>query len=178
VPLTLETATYASPLGPLTLVEGPEGPLAVGFPGRSGRLHWQVSLRGATPEVQVEAGACAVTAALLDRYFAGQLKRFRYPAWLDRWFGRSEGQVAVLREICRIPFGDTRSYGDISGVTGLHPRLVGQLVGSNPLAILIPCHRVVGATGALVGYGGGLARKKWLLAHEARNSRMVLRRQR
>ena len=177
MPLTLETATYQSPLGPLTLVEGPDGPLVVGFPGRSGRLHWQVSLRGATPDIRTSEGPCAGTAALLDTYFAGELKRFRYPSYLDRWFGMTAAQAAVSRVLCQIAFGDTQTYGEIARVTGLHPRLVGQLVGANPLAILVPCHRVVGARGTLVGYGGGLARKKWLLAHETRNSRMVLRRE-
>jgi O-6-methylguanine DNA methyltransferase len=59
--------------------------------------------------------------------------------------------------------------------TGIHPRVVGQLVGSNHLSILVPCHRVVGKRGALVGYGGGVARKRWLLAHELRHAGVVLR---
>ncbi len=175
MPLTLTTATYPSPIGPLSLVEGADGPLAVGFPGRAGRLHWQVQVRGAAPDIQVREGPCAQTAAALDAYFAGQLKRFRFPSYLARWFGLSEGQVAVTREMCRIPFGDTSTYGDIARLTGLHPRIVGQMVGANPLAILVPCHRVVGARGALVGYGGGLNRKRWLLAHETRHGQMVLR---
>ena len=177
MPLTLETTSYESPIGPLSLVEGPDGPLVIGFPGRSGRLHWQVSVRGATPEIRTLPGPCTGTTALLDAYFAGEFKRFRYPAYLDHWFGMTEAQAAVSRALCRIPFGDTRSYGDIARATGLHPRLVGQLVGANPLAILVPCHRVVGARGSLVGYGGGLVRKRWLLAHEVRNGRMVLRRE-
>ncbi len=178
VSLALETATYESPIGPLSLVEGPEGPLVVGFPGRAGRLHWQVRVRGGAPDIRAAPGPCTRTVALLDAYFSGSLKRFRYPAYLERWFSLSVAQAAVYRELCRIPFGDTCSYGDIARVTGLHARLVGQLVGANQLAVLIPCHRVVGARGALVGYGGGLPRKRWLLAHEVRNGRMVLRRQR
>jgi methylated-DNA-[protein]-cysteine S-methyltransferase len=174
VPIALTTATYASPIGPLSLVEGPEGPLAVGFPGRSGRLHWQVRVRGAAPDIRVQEGACTRTAAALDAYFAGQLKRYRFPSYLERWFGLSEAQMAVTREMCRIPFGDTRTYGDIARATGLHPRIVGQMVGANQLAILVPCHRVVGARGALVGYGGGHTRTRGLLAHVVRHGEALV----
>ena len=77
--------------------------------------------------------------------------------------------------MCDIPLGQTRSYEDIAQASGLNPRLAGQLVGSNQLAILIPCHRVVGKHGELVGYGGGLPRKRWLLDHELRTAGLVLR---
>ena len=65
--------------------------------------------------------------------------------------------------------------GDVARATRLHPRQIGWLVAANHLAILIPCHRVVGKDGALVGYGGGLARKRWLLDHELRTAGVVLR---
>ncbi len=67
-----------------------------------------------------------------------------------------------------IPFGETRSYGDLARQLGKPEasRAVGLANGHNPLSILVPCHRVVGANGALTGYGGGVARKAWLLAHE------------
>ena len=174
MPIALTTITYASPIGPLSLVEGPEGPLAVGFPGRSGRVQWQVEVRGAAPDIRVSGGPCPRTTAALDAYFAGRLRRFRFPAYLERWFNLSEAQAAVTREMCRIPFGDTRTYGDIARATGLHPRIVGQMVGANQLAILVPCHRVVGSRGALVGYGGGLNRKRWLLAHEVRHGEALV----
>ena len=112
MPIALTTITYASPIGPLSLVEGPEGPLAVGFPGRSGRLQWQVQVRGAAPDIRVSEGPCPRTTAALDAYFAGRLRRFRVPAYLERWFNLSEAQAAVTREMCRIPFGDTRTYGE------------------------------------------------------------------
>ncbi len=86
----------------------------------------------------------------------------------------SEPQEAVWRALCNIPFGETRSYEDIAVATGLHPRAVGQLNGSNHLAILIPCHRVVGKDGGLVGYGGGLETKRWLLDHELRTVGLTL----
>lgn len=177
MPLLLETAEYASPIGPLHLVEGPEGPLAVEYPSRAGRLRWQIRVRGPAPEIRVQPAGCSVTRELLDAYFEGQGKRFPFPRYLTRWFELSDAQVAVYRALCRIPFGQTRAYDDIARATDLHPRLVGQLVGANPLAILIPCHRVVGKQGGLVGYSGGVARKRWLLAHEVRHARMVLRRE-
>ena len=84
-------------------------------------------------------------------------------------------QEAVWRELRKIPLGETRSYEDIARATRLHPRQIGWLVAANHLAILIPCHRVVGKDGSLVGYGGGLARKRWLLDHELRTAGVVLR---
>lgn len=173
--LVLETAVYQSPIGPLRLVEEARGPLVVEYPGRSNRVRWTVRVRGATPALEVREGGCDRTRSLLDDYFDGKPRPFRYPQRLSRWFDPSPAMVAVHRAICRIPFGATRSYADLARQTGLHPRLVGQLVGANNLAILVPCHRVVGSRGELVGYGGGLNRKRWLLAHEERHARLVLR---
>ncbi len=171
----LETALYQSPIGPLRLVEEADGPVVVEFPGRSNRVRWTVQVRGATPTIEVRESGCDQTRALLDAYFEGRPRPFRYPRRLARWFDPSPAMIAVHRAICRIPFGSTRSYADIARQTGLHPRLVGQLVGANNLAILVPCHRVVGKRGELVGYGGGLSRKRWLLAHEERHAGLVLR---
>lgn len=78
-------------------------------------------------------------------------------------------QEAVWKELLRIPFGATRSYGDIARAVG-DPntiRAVGNANGRNPISIIIPCHRVIGANGSLTGYGGGLWRKQWLLEHES-----------
>jgi O-6-methylguanine DNA methyltransferase len=83
--------------------------------------------------------------------------------------------VAVFKTLRKIPLGETRSYDDVARATGLHPRQIGWLVSANHLAILIPCHRVVGKDGGLVGYGGGLTRKRWLLDHELRSAGVVLR---
>ncbi len=81
----------------------------------------------------------------------------------------------MFKTLRKIPLGETRSYDDIARATGLHPRQIGWLVSANHLAILIPCHRVVGKDGGLVGYGGGLAKKRWLLDHELRAAGVVLR---
>ena len=173
--MRVESAVYPSPVGPLTLLEAAEGPLVVEYPGRASRLRWSVQLRGATPAVEVTEGQCARTTAWLDAYFASAPPVFPFPRYLARWLEIGAAQIAVFRALRRIPFGEMRSYADIARQTGLHPRVVGQLVGSNHLSILIPCHRVVGKSGALVGYGGGIARKRWLLAHELRHAGVVLR---
>ena len=79
-------------------------------------------------------------------------------------------------ELRRIPFGETTSYMAIAKRLGdaRHVRAVGSANGRNPISIIIPCHRVVGSDGSLVGYGGGLERKRWLLDHETRVTGVVL----
>lgn len=173
--MRLETGSYESPVGPLTIVECAAGPLVVAYPGRASTIRWNIRTRGATPAIEVVDGPCRTTAKWLDAYFGGHPPRFPYPRYLTRWLELSPGQIAVFRALRRIPFGETRSYDDLARVTGIHPRVVGQLVGSNPLSIVIPCHRVVGKDGALVGYGGGVAKKRWLLEHELRAAGVVLR---
>jgi methylated-DNA-[protein]-cysteine S-methyltransferase len=102
----------------------------------------------------------------LEHYFCGTLRSFQVP--LDP--AGSEFQLAVWRALREIPYGETRSYGEIARVIG-DPRAarpVGLANNQNPLAIVVPCHRVIGADGKLVGYSGGLLRKKALLALETR----------
>jgi O-6-methylguanine DNA methyltransferase len=100
---------------------------------------------------------------------------FAFPRYLRQWFDLSPAQVAVYKTLRRIRFGETRSYEDVARATGLHPRQIGWLVAANHLALLIPCHRVVGKDGSLVGYSGGLEAKRWLLGHELRKAGVVLR---
>jgi methylated-DNA-[protein]-cysteine S-methyltransferase len=173
--MRLETSTYASPVGPLAITESPAGPLVVEYPGRTSQLHWAIRARGSAPVIEVTDGSCRVTRDWLDAYFNGAPRPFPFPRYLTRWLDLSPVQLLVFRALRRIPFGETRSYDDLARQTKLHPRVVGQLVGSNHLAILIPCHRVVGKRGALVGYGGGIARKRWLLSHEMRHTGIRLR---
>jgi methylated-DNA-[protein]-cysteine S-methyltransferase len=101
----------------------------------------------------------------LDRYFRGELTEFDLE--ID-----PEGtafEKRVWNELRRIPFGSTTTYGEIAARLGdlNATRAVGTANASNPIAIVIPCHRVIGADGELTGYAGGLHRKRWLLAHEA-----------
>ncbi len=98
-------------------------------------------------------------------FFDGKLKDFDLPLKPEG----SDFQLAVWKELTRIPFGKTITYGELAKRIGKPdaPRAVGLANGKNPISIIVPCHRVIGASGKLTGYGGGLDRKEWLLAHEA-----------
>lgn len=121
---------------------------------------------GLFPERQAAAQALLARACEeLDAYFAGRLREFTVPvAWQGTPF-----QERVWRGLLDIPYGEVLAYGEFSRRLGLgtgHARAVGLANGANPVSLLVPCHRVIGASGQLVGYGGGLPRKRYLLALE------------
>jgi methylated-DNA-[protein]-cysteine S-methyltransferase len=100
----------------------------------------------------------------LSEYFSGRRRQFDLPL---RLIG-TEFQMRVWQQLTAIPFGETWSYGQLAKRLE-NPsacRAVGLANGKNPIAIIVPCHRVIGADGSLTGFGGGLPRKQWLLAHE------------
>lgn len=103
--------------------------------------------------------------AQLEAYFSGALKTF------DLAFSGSGTpfQQRVWRALCEIPYGEHISYGELARRIGqpTASRAVGLANGRNPISIIVPCHRVIGASGALTGYSGGIEHKRWLLAHEA-----------
>ncbi|MDN0200821.1 methylated-DNA--[protein]-cysteine S-methyltransferase [Streptomyces sp. S.PNR 29] len=101
----------------------------------------------------------------LEAYFAGELKEFTLPLRLSG----TPFQRSVWDQLCRIPYGETRTYGDLAAALGnpTASRAVGLANGRNPIGIIVPCHRVIGAGGSLTGYGGGLDRKKRLLDFES-----------
>jgi methylated-DNA-[protein]-cysteine S-methyltransferase len=101
----------------------------------------------------------------LEAYFAGRLTRFEVPLQLVG----TAFQRRVWAGLLQIPFGATTSYGALATRLGqpTATRAVGLANGRNPVSIIVPCHRVIGRDGSLTGYGGGIARKRWLLAHEA-----------
>ena len=108
----------------------------------------------------------------LREYFAGERQDFDLP--LNA--GGSRFQALVWDALIRIPYGETTSYGKVAVSIG-HPdgpRAVGLANGQNPIPIIVPCHRVIGANGSLTGYGGGLDTKRWLLDHEARHAGLTL----
>ena len=146
----------ASPVGPLTLS------------ARGGRL---VGLRFGDGVVGPEPGPSTAVldhaAAQLEEYFQGGRESFELPLVLPE----SEFDRRVLGAAERIPYGERSTYGAIAAELGLpaeRARDVGGALGRNPLPIVVPCHRVVGADGGLTGYGGGLERKAFLLDLEAR----------
>lgn len=107
--------------------------------------------------------------AWLDAYFRGENAPIDFPLAPKG----TEFQRQVWKLLLEIPYGCTRTYGDIAremavlrGKQKMSAQAVGQAVGSNPISIIIPCHRVVGAKGKLTGYAGGLEKKSWLLRHE------------
>lgn len=103
----------------------------------------------------------------LDAYFAGELTRFELPLAP----AGTDFQQRAWRALLDIPYGDTRSYRQQAEGIGSPKavRAIGRANGCNPIAIVVPCHRVIGSNGQLTGYAGGLERKRWLLAHEARH---------
>ena len=110
--------------------------------------------------------AFAAVATQLDEYFAGDRRAFDLPL-------RAEGtpfEQAVWQKLREIPYGETTSYGELAlslGLTGHGARAVGRANGRNPIAVIVPCHRVIGADGSLTGFGGGLERKRRLLDLES-----------
>ena len=128
----------------------------------------RIHLPGGPPredDASRDGGQCDELAQQLDQYFAGRRRGF------DVRLSPSgtEFQLAAWRALCEIPFGETRSYQQQARLLGRPSatRAVGAANGRNPLPIVVPCHRVIGKDGSLTGFGGGLACKKWLLAHEA-----------
>jgi methylated-DNA-[protein]-cysteine S-methyltransferase len=113
-----------------------------------------------------DAAPLRETARQLEEYFKGERHEFDLPLRLDG----TEFQRRAWRNLLEIPYGKTRSYGEQAERIG-NPkasRAVGLANGRNPIPIVVPCHRVIGANGSLTGFGGGIARKRWLLAHERR----------
>lgn len=110
----------------------------------------------------------AQATAQLRAYFAGELRDFELPLDMQG----TEFQQRVWRQLCNIPYGETCSYSFVANAIGAPKavRAVGAANGRNPIPIVVPCHRVIGAGGSLVGYGGGLPMKRFLLDLEARHS--------
>lgn len=158
--MTLYT-THPSPLGELLLTAPEPGTLAsVSLPGQRGGARVR-------PEWRRDAAAFGEAARQLDAYFAGELRQFTVPL-AARPVGPAFRE-RVWQALDRVAYGSIVSYGDLAAMAGLpsrSARAVGGAVGANPLSLVRPCHRVVGADGSLTGYAGGLARKRWLLAHE------------
>ncbi len=156
--MTIAYTEMASPIGTLRLVGGAQGLCAIrmGAEPDDGRIDpcWvrdAASLRDAIDQ--------------LEAYFAG--RRTTFALALDA--SGSAFQHRVWQALEAIPYGETTCYGDLAVQIG-QPRAiraVGRANATNPLPIVVPCHRVIGRSGSLTGYGGGLDRKRWLLAHEA-----------
>lgn len=156
--MTTVHVNHPSPLGPLTLV-GDDGVL-VG-------VYFAAATRPPDPATigEYDPDALAEARRQVDEYFAGGRTRFDLALRLDG----TGFQRRVWEQLRDIPYGATRSYGEVAAHVGgpKTTRAVGLANGRNPISIVVPCHRVIGADGSLVGYGGGLERKRWLLDLES-----------
>jgi methylated-DNA-[protein]-cysteine S-methyltransferase len=154
-----------TPLGALSIVADRAGRLrAAGWDDPSPRIQRQVGRR---PFVLEDARDPFGLSRAFASYFAGDLRALDT---VEVHAGGTAFQRAVWRALRDIPCGETCSYGEIARRVGKPAavRAVGMANHVNPVGVAVPCHRVVGADGSLTGYGGGLDRKRWLLAHEAR----------
>jgi methylated-DNA-[protein]-cysteine S-methyltransferase len=145
-----------SPVGPLVITSNGDAITGLYTPDHRRYDEARQSLQDAEPFREA--------ASQLDAYFAGERTDFDLPL-------QPEGTVfqqKVWRLLQQIPHGQTRSYGQLAAAIGTPSasRAVGMANGRNPISIIIPCHRVIGAGGKLTGYAGGLTTKKWLLNHE------------
>jgi methylated-DNA-[protein]-cysteine S-methyltransferase len=155
---TMLTTTIDSPIGELTIT-AQDGVLT------GVHMHDQRHFPPIPVTAERDDAALAPIVAQLDAYFAGELTDFDLPLQLRG----TPFQRRVWTALQEIPYGETISYGELARRVG-NPkasRAVGLANGRNPVAIVVPCHRVIGADGSLTGYGGGLDRKVWLIEHEA-----------
>jgi methylated-DNA-[protein]-cysteine S-methyltransferase len=164
---SLRHHSHSSPLGALLLVADDADRLrGLYLPGhRRGP--------GAAPGRPDPGGVIGRAAVQLEEYFAGERTAFD----LALATAGSPLQERVWAALRTVPYGTTTTYGRIAGGLGMGPsaaRAVGAANGRNPLSIIVPCHRVIGASGSLIGYAGGLEAKRRLLAHEARVAGGVL----
>jgi methylated-DNA-[protein]-cysteine S-methyltransferase len=156
-------AVEDSPVGPLLLAATPRGLVRVGFGGEEGVLDELAA--AVSPRVVHLPSRLDDVRRQLDQYFAGDRRHFDVA--LDRQLSHGYRR-AVLEALSAVPYGQTVSYKDLAERTG-NPRAVravGSAMATNPLPIVVPCHRVLRTGGALGGYGGGIATKVWLLQLE------------
>jgi methylated-DNA-[protein]-cysteine S-methyltransferase len=162
---TIPQHTIASPIGPLRLATDGAALTSVWMVGDFDARHTE---QASTPDESCDDALLAEAAAQLRAYFAGRLREFDLPLAPQG----TPFQQRVWTELRAISYGATLSYGELAhriGDAGA-ARAVGLANGANPLPIIVPCHRVIGANGTMTGFGGGIARKRWLLAHEARQT--------
>ncbi len=159
-------STYQSPLGPLELVASDDGLVAVLWPDDPPER-----VRLADDLVESPSNTVlAQTADQLDEYFDGKRKQFDLPLDLRG----TEFQVAAWQALADIPYGETATYGQQAASLGRPKavRAIGAANGRNPVSIILPCHRVIGANGSLTGFAAGIDAKKFLLDLEQSGSRL------
>jgi methylated-DNA-[protein]-cysteine S-methyltransferase len=143
-------------------LETPVGPLELGIDAEGALV--RVTFLDELPPTVADPHPCSAPRRQLEEYFRGARRAFELPLS----FAGTTFQRRVWHALLQIPYGETRTYGEVAKAIGMpsSTRAVGQANHVNPIAIVIPCHRVIGADGRLVGYGGGMDKKRILLAHE------------
>ena len=164
-PETLTLDRAATPVGEVLLVTDGEGAVrALDFADYEARMT-RLLARHTPGAMVVEGRAPEPVRTAVEGYFGGDVRALD---GLTVATGGTDFQRTVWKALRAIPAGETRTYGQLAAAIG-SPRAVraaGLANGQNPIAVIVPCHRVIGANGTLTGYAGGLARKRWLLAHE------------
>jgi methylated-DNA-[protein]-cysteine S-methyltransferase len=164
-PDRLKLDRLATPIGEIDVVTDAEGRLRVlEFHDEPQRLARALRLHHRDQPVETGAAPAAVREGLAA-YFTGELGALKAIPWT---IGGTAFQRQVWTTLTEIPLGEATTYARLAARIGRPTamRAVGAANGANPIAIVVPCHRVIGADGSLTGYGGGIARKRWLLAHE------------
>ena len=164
------STVFSSPVGPLFLAASEKGLVALEFdrrlPGQQTIRPNPRDLRNEKSAVEFEESVPAMRGYVreLEEYFASVRKQFSF----DLDLRGTPFQLACWKSLCEIPYGETRSYADIARAVGRPSgfRAVGMANNRNPVAIVVPCHRVIASDGTLCGYGGGLQIKRKLLALE------------
>jgi methylated-DNA-[protein]-cysteine S-methyltransferase len=170
--LDVAYANVDSPFGPLLIATTPRGLVKIGLPNYDSEETLEDLAAQISPRVLEAPGRLDDARRQLDLYFEGHLQEFDLP--LD-WQLSKGFRLRALRAIDRIPYGKTRSYTQIAASAGNERavRAAGTACGSNPIPIVVPCHRVLRSGGALGGYGGGLPMKEALLELERAGSRRL-----
>ena len=164
-PETLTLDRVATPVGEVLLITGPEGAVrALDFAGYEDRMH-RLLARHSPGAALVEGRSPEPVRAAVRAYFGGDVNALDE---LRVQTGGTAFQRSVWAALRAIPAGQTRTYGQLATAIGAPKavRAAGLANGQNPVALIVPCHRVIGANGTLTGYAGGLERKRWLLTHE------------
>lgn len=169
---TLYWSSTGSPRGSCIVMATEAGVCWAGTPGTPAEIGFAWTQRKLQIERRIESEEIAPLQSALDelrRYLAGEPIQFSCPLDLHGTLF----QIEVWKELLRIPYGETRSYSQIAKAIGRPEavRAVGAANGANPIAIIVPCHRVIGSNGSLTGYGGGLSTKEWLLTLEREATR-------
>ena len=163
---------YEAPLGKMLLAADDAGLTGAWF---YGQRYFARGLEYAETSVGAEVPALAAARRWLDAYFAGERPDAADVPLAPRG---TAFQRRVWNALLAIPYGETRTYGELAVELGSSPRAVGAAVGRNPVSVIIPCHRVLGADGSLTGYAGGVDRKRALLELEQATSQNFIPRRR